>query len=54
MIIEFTSMEKIDHKNIVKVKSLYIDYADAYLSEFKVIMVMELVEGRELSEKLVD
>ncbi|CAK76827.1 unnamed protein product (macronuclear) [Paramecium tetraurelia] len=50
MILEFKSMFKLQHENIVKVHKLYIDFNDGFQSESKAHVVMELIKGKEMFE----
>lgn len=49
MVKEFKNHRKLDHKNIIKVHELYIDYINK-----RVYIVMELVECKELFEVVKD
>ncbi|CAK74290.1 unnamed protein product (macronuclear) [Paramecium tetraurelia] len=50
MIIEFKSLQKLNHDNIVKVHRLYIDFNNGFQSESKAYAIMELVKGQEMFE----
>lgn len=50
MIIEFKSMIKLNHENIVRMFKLYIDYNDGFQSESRAYAIMELIEGKEMFE----
>ncbi|CAD8068673.1 unnamed protein product [Paramecium primaurelia] len=50
MIIEFKSLQKLNHDNIVKVHRLYIDFNNGFQSESQAYAVMELVQGKEMFE----
>ncbi|CAD8098248.1 unnamed protein product [Paramecium sonneborni] len=50
MIIEFKSLQKLNHDNIVKVHKLYIDFYNGFQSESKAYAVMELIKGKEMFE----
>lgn len=46
---EFKNLMKLKHRNIVQAHELYIDYNHA-----KVYMLMELIQGREMFDYIVD
>ncbi|CAD8069289.1 unnamed protein product [Paramecium primaurelia] len=50
MILEFKSMFKLQHENIVKVHKLYVDFNNGFQSESKAHVVMELIKGKEMFE----
>ncbi|CAD8170348.1 unnamed protein product [Paramecium pentaurelia] len=50
MILEFKSMFKLQHENIVKVHKLYVDFNNGFQSESKAYVVMELIKGKEMFE----
>lgn len=45
MILEFKSLIKVEHENIVKVHKLFIDFNVGFCSESKACVVMELIKG---------
>lgn len=45
MVIEFTSLLKIKHENIVKMHNLYLEFNDKFMGENEAIVLMELVDG---------
>ncbi len=49
MVKEFRNQRKLNHKNIIKVFELYIDYTTK-----KMYMVIELAEGQEMFEAIKD
>jgi calcium/calmodulin-dependent protein kinase I len=50
MIIEFKSLFKLQHENIVKVHKLYVAFSNGFQSESKAYVVMELIKGQEMFE----
>lgn len=50
MVVEFTTLLKIRHENIVKMHTLYLEFNDKFMGENEAVVLMELVDGHEMFE----
>lgn len=54
MIIEFKNLKKLHHPNIVQVYELYLFKSQGMFENSTILVVMELIEGKELFQVIQD